>query len=547
MLVCQGKSVFGGIAIGKIFLHARKENTIQRRRTENTEKEVMRYEAATDKAVGELKHLYEKARAEVGEDNASIFATHQIMLKDEDYTGAVRKLIEQQKVNAEYAVGMTADRLALQFEAMEDEYLRARAADVRDISERLITILHGGNEERIAPGEPVILLAEDLAPSETLQMQKERILSLVTIRGTVNSHTAILARSLGIPALVSLSLEHPEEYDGCMAVVDGWEGVLYLKPDEELLERMKKKQETEQEQKRRLLELKGKEDITRDGHPVMLYANIGGLRDVERVLENDAAGIGLFRSEFLYLESDHAPTEEEQFQVYKKVIGQMSGKRVIIRTLDLGADKTVNYMKLKKEENPALGYRAIRICLKQPELFKTQLRAIFRAGIYGNAAMMYPMITSLSEIRQIRQLAEEAVQELEHQKVAYARVPQGIMIETPAAVMISDDLAKEVDFFSIGTNDLTQYSLAVDRQNSELEAFYDSHHPAILRMIQMVTDNAHRQGIWVGICGELGADMTLTESLLKMGIDEISVAPGQILPLRELIRRTCIGKEKGGS
>lgn len=536
MKICRGKSVYKGIAIGKIQVISKKERQIRRMKIENVAGELERYGKSVALGVEQLKKLYDKALTEVGKANASIFEIHQMMLEDEDYNDSVKNIIISQKVNAEYAIGITADNFASMFAAMDDDYMRVRAADVKDISERLLSILAGKSNELSDMDDAVIVLADDLTPSETVQLDKDKILAFVTIHGSINSHTAILARTMGIPALVSTQTELSEEMDGMTAVVDGVEGILYLSPDEETLQRMQEKKAAGEEEERLLLHLKGKEDITPDGHRVMLYANIGNQKDLALVLKNDAQGIGLFRSEFLYLESKEYPTEEEQFRVYKAVAETMAGKRVIIRTLDIGADKKADYFGLEKEENPALGYRAIRISLTQTDIFKTQLRAILRAGSYGNIAIMYPMITSVKEVRQIKVIMEEVKEELRVQQLAYRDIMQGIMIETPASVMISDELAKEVDFFSIGTNDLIQYTLAVDRQNSKLDAFYDTHHPAIMKMIRMVVENAHKAGIWVGICGELAADTTLTKEFLAMGVDELSVAPGQILPIRKQIR-----------
>ena len=465
-----------------------------------------------------------------------------MMLEDDDFTDSVNNIITTQQVNAEYAVGVTADNFANMFSAMDDEYMRGRAADVKDISERLISILKGGRQGQVNVDEPVIILADDLAPSETVQMDKDKILSFVTVHGSVNSHTAILARTMGIPALVDTGLTLTESLDGMEAIVDGFDGAIYIEPDKETYDRLSKRKREEDEKKELLLTLKGKEDVTLDGQQVMLYANIGSTGDLAMVLKNDASGIGLFRSEFIYLGRDDFPTENEQFKIYKSVAETMAGKRVIIRTLDIGADKKVDYFNLGEEENPALGYRAIRICLSQPEIFKTQLRAILRAGVYGNIAIMYPMITSVKEVRRIKDIMREVKAELKEQGIAYADVLEGIMIETPAAVMVSDELAKEVDFFSIGTNDLTQYTLAIDRQNPKLDDFYDPHHPAVLKMIQMTVENAHKAGIWAGICGELGADTTLTEEFIRMGVDELSVSPGRVLPIRKIIRETSLKK-----
>ena len=546
MQVYHGKSVFGGIAIGRISVFSKKEHKIVRVRINDTEVELARFEEARQTALTQLAALYDKACKEVGEANAAIFEVHQMMLEDDDFTDSVNNIITTQQVNAEYAVGVTADNFASMFSAMDDEYMRGRAADVKDISERLISILKGGRQGQVNVDEPVIILADDLAPSETVQMDKDKILSFVTVHGSVNSHTAILARTMGIPALVDTGLTLTENLDGTEAIVDGFDGAIYIEPDKETYDRLSKRKREEDEKKELLLTLKGKEDVTLDGQHVMLYANIGSTGDLAMVLKNDASGIGLFRSEFIYLGRDDFPTENEQFQIYKSVAETMAGKRVIIRTLDIGADKKVDYFNLGEEENPALGYRAIRICLSQPEIFKTQLRAILRAGVYGNIAIMYPMITSVKEVRRIKDIMREVKAELKEQGIAYADVLEGIMIETPAAVMVSDELAKEVDFFSIGTNDLTQYTLAIDRQNPKLDDFYDPHHPAVLKMIRMTVENAHKAGIWAGIwagiCGELGADTTLTEEFIRMGVDELSVSPGRVLPIRKIIRETSLKK-----
>lgn len=543
MQVYHGKSVFGGIAIGKISVFSKKEHRIVRVKVNDTDAELARFEAAKQTALTQLAALYEKACREVGEANAAIFEVHQMMLEDDDFIDSVKNIITTQQVNAEYAVGLTADNFANMFSAMDDEYMRGRAADVKDISERLISILKGSKEGGVSAEEPAIVLAEDLAPSETVQMDKNKILSFVTVHGSVNSHTAILARTMSIPALVDTGFTLTEDLDGKEAIVDGFDGVIYIEPDEETSDRLLKRKKEEDEKKELLLTLKGKEDVTLDGQHIMLYANIGSTSDLAMVLKNDASGIGLFRSEFIYLESDDFPSENEQFQIYKSVAETMAGKRVIIRTLDIGADKKIEYFNLDVEENPALGYRAIRICLSQPEIFKTQLRAILRAGVYGNIAVMYPMITSVDEVRKIKEIMNEVKSELKEQGIAYADVLEGIMIETPAAVMVSDELAKEVDFFSIGTNDLTQYTLAVDRQNPKLDDFYNTHHPAVLKMIRMTVENAHKAGIWAGICGELGADTTLTEEFIRMGVDELSVSPGRILPIRKIIRETSLDRK----
>ena len=537
MQIYKGKSVFGGIAIGKISVYKKDEQLVKRVKIEDADAEMERYTAARNIAAAQLQKLYDKALKEVGEANAAIFEVHQMMLEDEDYNESVENIIHSQMVNAEYAVASTADNFAQMFEAMDDDYMRGRAADVRDISERVITVLAGGAGSGLDSDEPVIIAADDLAPSETVQLDKDKVLSFVTAHGSENSHTAILARTMGIPALIGTGIDLDETVDGKLGIVDGTNGVVYVDPDAELLEEMKKKQQEEQEKKRLLQTLKGKENITLDGQKVMLYANVGNIKDLGIALQNDAGGIGLFRSEFIYLGQDHYPTEEEQFQIYKTVAETMAGRRVIIRTLDIGADKQCDYFELDKEDNPAMGLRAIRICLTRPE---TQLRALFRASVYGNINIMYPMIISVDEVRQIKAIVEEVKAELTEQGIEYGNPAQGIMIETPASVMMSRELAEEVDFFSIGTNDLTQYTLAIDRQNSKLDKFFDSHHPAVLRMIQMTVENAHKAGIWCGICGELGADQALTKDFLAMGVDELSVSPGSILPLRKIILETDV-------
>lgn len=537
MITLEGKSVFGGVAIGKIQFYKRNEITIKRTRVEDVEAEVERFRNAKAKTLELLKGLYEKALEDVGEANAMIFEAHQLMLEDPDYVESIENIIRTQDVNAEYAIGATADNFAAIFEAMDDAYMQGRAADVRDVSERLLQALSSQNETVMVMDEPVIIAADDLVPSETVQLDKEKVLSFVTMYGSANSHTAILARTMNIPAVIGLGEALKEEYDGKVAIVDGVDGKVYIDPDEETMASMQKKQKKDQEQKELLNQLKGKENVTKSGQKVNVYANIGNLADVGAVLKNDAGGIGLFRSEFLYLESDTYPTEEQQFAVYKKVAETMAGKKVIIRTLDIGADKQVDYFKLDKEDNPALGYRAIRICLTRPEIFKTQLRALYRASAYGQISIMFPMIISVAEVKKIKEIVEEVKAELRTEGAAFREdVELGIMIETPAAVMVSRELAKEVDFFSVGTNDLTQYTLAIDRQNQKLEDFYDSHHPAVLAMIRMAAENAHAEGKWIGICGELGADVTLTETFLKMGIDELSVAPGMVLKVRQKIR-----------
>ena len=537
MITLEGKSVFGGVAIGKIQFYKRNEITIKRTRVEDVEAEVERFQNAKAKTLELLKGLYEKALEDVGEANAMIFEAHQLMLEDPDNVESIENIIRTQDVNAEYAIGATADNFAAIFEAMDDAYMQGRAADVRDVSERLLQALSSQNETVMVMDEPVIIAADDLVPSETVQLDKEKVLSFVTMYGSANSHTAILARTMNIPAVIGLGEALKEEYDGKVAIVDGVDGKVYIDPDEETMASMQKKQKKDQEQKELLNQLKGKENVTKSGQKVNVYANIGNLADVGAVLKNDAGGIGLFRSEFLYLESDTYPTEEQQFAVYKKVAETMAGKKVIIRTLDIGADKQVDYFKLDKEDNPALGYRAIRICLTRPEIFKTQLRALYRASAYGQISIMFPMIISVAEVKKIKEIVEEVKAELRTEGAAFREdVELGIMIETPAAVMVSRELAKEVDFFSVGTNDLTQYTLAIDRQNQKLEDFYDSHHPAVLAMIRMAAESAHAEGKWIGICGELGADVTLTETFLKMGIDELSVAPGMVLKVRQKIR-----------
>lgn len=538
----KGKSVFGGIAIGRIKVYNKSEQQVKRVHVDDTEHEKKRYYAAVDKAARQLQELYDKAVKEVGEANAAIFEMHQIMLMDDDYKESVENIIESQHVNAEYAVAQTGDNYAVMFATMEDEYMRGRSADVKDISERLINILSGFNASSMVSDEPVIIVAEDLAPSETVQLDKDKILSFVSVKGSVNSHTAILARTMGIPALIGTPVIPDNDIDGKMGIVDGNSGCLYVDPDNEKLGYYRKKQDEQLKQKELLQLLKGREDITIDGRKIKLYANIGNVKDVMTVKANDAAGIGLFRSEFIYLERDTFPTEEEQFNIYRTVAENMAGKPVIIRTLDIGADKQCDYFNMDKEDNPALGMRAIRICLTRTEIFKTQLRALYRASAYGNINIMYPMIANMWEIDRIKEIEKEVRDELKQQGIDTGNVQTGIMIETPAAVMQSDELAEKVDFFSIGTNDLTQYTLAVDRQNPKLDSFFDPHHPAVLKMIKMVVDNAHKAGIWAGICGELGADTSLTREFLKMGVDELSVSPGRILPIRKIILDTDVSQ-----
>lgn len=538
----KGKSVFGGIAIGRIKVYNKSEQQVKRLHIDDTEHEKKRYYAAVDKAAMQLQELYDKAVKEVGEANAAIFEMHQIMLTDDDYKESVENIIDSQHVNAEYAVAQTGDNYAAMFAAMEDEYMRGRSADVKDISERLINILSGFNASSMVSDEPVIIVAEDFAPSETVQLDKDKILSFVSVKGSVNSHTAILARTMGIPALIGTPVIPDNDIDGKMGIVDGNSGCLYVDPDNEKLGYYRKKQDEQLKQKELLQLLKGREDITIDGRKIKLYANIGNVKDVMTVKANDAAGIGLFRSEFIYLERDTFPTEEEQFNIYRTVAENMAGKPVIIRTLDIGADKQCDYFNMDKEDNPALGMRAIRICLTRTEIFKTQLRALYRASAYGNINIMYPMIANMWEIDRIKEIEKEVRDELKQQGIDTGNVQTGIMIETPAAVMQSDELAEKVDFFSIGTNDLTQYTLAVDRQNPKLDSFFDPHHPAVLKMIKMVVDNAHKAGIWAGICGELGADTSLTREFLKMGVDELSVSPGRILPIRKIILDTDVSQ-----
>ena len=529
-----GKTVFDGVAVGKIVFYGKKEEVVKRERIDDIEAEIKRLEEALNTSVAQLEKLYEKALIEVGEANAAIFEIHQMMLQDEDYLDAIRNMIRTQNVNAEYATANTGDHFSQMFASMEDDYMRARAADVKDISERLIRVLAGIEEKELEGNEPVIIIAEDLAPSETVQLDKSKVLAFVTRLGSSNSHTAILARTMNIPALIGVEID--PAWDGMMGAVDGAKATIYLEPDEDTLTLIAEKKLRQDAYKKMLLELKGKETVTPDGRKINLYANIGNIGDAGAALYNDAEGIGLFRSEFLYLEKDHYPTEEEQFQAYKAVAETMAGKKVIIRTLDIGADKQVDYFEMEKEENPAMGYRAIRICLDRTQIFKTQLRALFRASAYGNISIMYPMIISVQEVQEIKQIVSEVKQELTQQCIAFSDVEQGIMIETPAAAIISDLLAKEVDFFSIGTNDLTQYTLAIDRQNPKLDSIYDPHHEAVLRLIEMVTRNGHQEGIWVGICGELAADTTLTERFIEMGIDELSVSPTFLLGVRKAVR-----------
>lgn len=537
MITLQGKGVFGGIAIGEIAFFKRDSGVVQRKKVEDPQAEIQRFENAKAKAIEELGELYDKAVSEVGESNAMLFQTHQFMLEDLDYVEAIENMIQTQSVNAEYAVSVTGDNFSQMFASMDDDYMRERAADVKDISARVVKILTGAGESGLVTDKPVILASDDLAPSETVQLNKDMVLSFVTQGGSTNSHTAILAKTMNIPAIIGIGDALDEKYEGKEAIVDGANGCLIIEPDEETMKEYQAKKQEYLAQQELLQQFRGKETVSLDGQKVKLYANIGNASDIGAVIKNDAAGIGLFRSEFLYLENDNFPTEEEQFKVYKYVAETMGQKQVIIRTLDIGADKQVDYFNLGNEDNPAMGYRAIRICLKQPEIFKTQLRALLRAAVYGNLSIMFPMIISVSEVKKIKEIIAQVQAELKAEGIPYKEdVELGVMIETPAAVMISRELAKEVDFFSVGTNDLTQYTLAIDRQNQKLDTFYDPHHPAVLAMIKMAADNAHAEGKWIGICGELGADLELTEEFLKMGLDELSVSPALVLPLRKRIR-----------
>ena len=532
----QGKSVYKGIVMGPVVVLKKNDYQVKRTRIKDAQGETARVQEAVKRSQEQLQKLYDKALKEVGEASAAIFEVHQMMLEDEDYLEAIQNMIQTEMVNAEYAVAVTGDNFSQMFASMDDDYMKARAADIKDISERLVRNLSGQEDADLSNIDPSVVVADDLSPSETVQMDKEKILAFVTVHGSANSHTAILARMMNIPALIGVPLDLDELKNGTTAVVDGFTGQVTFEPDEETHAATQKRVQEEKEKLALLQELKGKENVTLDGKKINIYANIGSVGDIGYVLENDAGGIGLFRSEFLYLGRNDFPTEEEQFQAYKQAVQTMAGKKVIIRTLDIGADKQVDYFNLGNEDNPALGYRAIRICLKQPDIFKTQLRALFRAAVYGNLSIMYPMITSVEEVEKIYEIVKEVEIELKAQEIQYRIPEQGIMIETPAAVMVSDRLAELVDFFSIGTNDLTQYTLAIDRQNEKLDDFYNPHHEAILRMIQMVVDNAHKCGKWAGICGELGADLTLTEKFVRMGLDELSVAPSMILKLRKIVR-----------
>lgn len=544
MIVCSGKSVFEGIAIGPIHVYKKEEQSVKRTKVTDLDAEVARYTAARETAIEQLQALHDKAVVEVGESGAEIFEAHQLMVEDGDYIDSVENIIRAQEVNAEYAVAQTGDNFALMFSEMDDEYFRGRAADIKDITERLITILSGSAGGGLDSDEPGIIVADDLAPSETVQMDKDKILAFVTVHGSANSHTSILAKTMSIPALVTCDISL-EDTDGKLAVVDGYEGVIYIDPNPEILAQKKEALAKEQEKKELLLQLKGKENVTLDGQKINLYANIGNTKDLALVMKNDANGIGLFRSEFIYLGSDDYPTEDQQFAIYKQVAETMAGKKVIIRTLDIGADKQADYFELPHEENPAMGLRAIRICLTRPEIFKTQLRALLRASAYGKLAIMFPMIISVEEVKKIKEIVAEVEKELDAADIKYDHdIELGIMIETPAAVMIADELAEEVDFFSVGTNDLTQYTLAIDRQNQTLDSFYDSHHPAILKMLKMIVDAAHRHNAWAGICGELGADLSLTKEFLAMGFDELSVSPGRVLPIRKIVLETDVAEYK---
>jgi phosphotransferase system enzyme I (PtsI) len=536
-----GKSVYKGIVLGPVMV-LNNDFQVKRSKIEDAEAEIRRVTEAGAKAQEQLQKLYKKAIREVGEASAAIFEVHQMLLEDEDYLDAIHSMIRTEEVNAEYAVSVTGDNFADMFAAMDDDYMKARAADIHDISNRLVRNLAGIEEIDMNEMEPSIIVADDLTPSETVQMDKKKILAFVTVHGSTNSHTAILARMMNIPALIGVPMDLSEIRNGMQAVVDGFQGEVIFEPTEELCKGTFQRMEQEKEKLLLLETLKGKDNVTLDGHSINIYANIGSVGDIGYVMENDAGGIGLFRSEFLYLGRDEFPTEEEQFQAYKQVVQMMAGKKVIIRTLDIGADKQVDYFNLGKEDNPAMGYRAIRICLMQPDIFKTQLRALLRSAVYGNLSIMYPMITSVEEVRRIYEIVEEVRQELEEAQIPYGMPEQGIMIETPAAVMISDELAQMVDFFSIGTNDLTQYTLAIDRQNEKLDEFYNPHHEAILRMIQIVVDNAHKYGKWAGICGELGADQDLTEQFVRMGVDELSVAPSMVLKLRKAVREMRVSE-----
>ncbi len=545
MIILEGKAVFEGVAIGRLSVYKKAEQSVKREKVTDVEAEIERYAAARETAIEQLQALYDKAVKEVGEASAEIFEAHQMMVEDGDYIDSVENIIRTQEVNAEYAVATTGDNFQKMFLDMDDEYFRGRAADVKDISERVINVLSGASAGGIDSDEPVIVVADDLAPSETVQMDKDKILSFVTVHGSANSHTSILAKTMNIPAIIGCDIPLTDEMDGRDAIVDGFEGKVYIDPDPEVLAEKKKIVLEEQEKKALLEQLKGKDNVTLDGQHINLYANIGNTKDLGLVLKNDAGGIGLFRSEFIYLGSDDYPTEEEQFAIYKQVAETMAGKKVIIRTLDIGADKQADYFNLPQEENPAMGLRAIRICLTRPDIFKTQLRAILRASAFGKISIMFPMIISVDEVKKIKEIVAEVKASLDADGISYDKnIELGIMIETPAAVMMAEELAQEVDFFSVGTNDLTQYTLAIDRQNQSLDEFYDSHHPGLMKMLKMIVDGAHKGGAWAGICGELGSDLSLTKEFLAMGYDELSVSPGRILPLRKIVLETNVQKYK---
>ncbi len=543
MVVYSGKSVFDAIAIGRISVYKKQEQSVKRTKVGDAEQEIKRYESARKTATEELQKLYDKAVKEVGEAGAEIFEAHQLMVEDGDFIDSVENIIRTQNVNAEYAVATTGDNFSKMFLEMDDEYFRGRAADVKDVSERIISVLTGTENSEIKSDEPVILVADDLAPSETVQMDKNKILAFVTVHGSANSHTSILARTMSVPAIIGCDISLTDDINGKLAVVDGGEGKIYIEPEEKILTEKTEKLKKEQENRKLLQTLKGKDNVTADGQHINIYANIGNTKDLALVMKNDAGGIGLFRSEFIYLESHDYPTEDEQFAIYKQVAETMAGKKVVIRTLDIGADKQADYFELPHEENPAMGMRAIRICLTRTEIFKTQLRALMRASAYGKISIMFPMIISVKEVKKIKEIVSEVEVELENSKIPYDKnIELGVMIETPAAVMVADELAEEVDFFSVGTNDLTQYTLAIDRQNPNLEMFYDSHNPAIMKMLKMIVDAAHRHHIWAGICGELGADLSLTKEFLMMGYDELSVSPGRILPIRKVVLETNVSE-----
>ena len=537
MITLSGKSVFGGVAIGKIAFYKRQEKQVRRYHVEDTEAEVARFEDAQETAITQLGELYDKAMEDVGEANAAIFEVHQMMLMDLDYVDSIKNIITTQEVNAEYAVATTGDNFSQMFASMDDAYMQGRAADVKDVSDRLLGILSDAGESGVVADEPVIVAADDLVPSETVQLDKSKVLAFATMYGSANSHTAILARTMNIPAVIGLGEGLAKEYDGHMAAIDGFTGTIYIDPDEETMKAMTEKREEDRRQKTLLEELKGKENVTLSGQKINVYANIGNLSDVGAVLKNDAGGIGLFRSEFLYLESEDFPTEEQQFQVYRLAAEAMGTKKVVIRTADLGGEKQAECLELGEDRNPEIGYRGIRVSLDKDEIFKTQLRAILRASAYGNMSVMFPMITDVEEVKQAKLILEKIKNELKDEKIPFnEEIKIGVMIETPAAVMISGELAREADFFSIGTNDLTQLTLGMDRTNSRLERFYNTHHPALLKMIRIIANNIHLEGKKIALCGDLAADLSLTEKFIQMGIDELSVAPNQVLALRKKIR-----------